>query len=94
MKFNEKYLSIPPYISTGWANVKALQMSGNRLIIMLNDGSIVHVPDLDLEEIDNIFEAHALYLDKPVQFKGGGSSSPNGFWELCPLTTTTTRVSL
>lgn len=63
MKFSEKYLSIPPYISTSWSNVKALQMSGNLLVITLSDDSQVHVPDLDFEELERAFEAHASFLE-------------------------------
>lgn len=64
MKFSEKYLSIPPYISTSWNNVKALQMSGNLLVITLSDDSQVHVPDLDFEELEKAFEAHAAFLER------------------------------
>jgi len=63
MKFSEKYLSIPPYISTSWSNVKALQMSGNLLVICLSDDSRIHIPDLDFEALEKIFEAHASYLE-------------------------------
>ncbi len=63
MKFSEKYLSIPPYISTSWNNVKALQMSGNLLVITLSDDSQVHVPDMDFEELEKAFEAHGSYLE-------------------------------
>jgi hypothetical protein len=66
MNFNEKYLSIPPYISTGWSNVRALQMSGNLLVITLSDDSQVHVPDLDFEELEQVFEAHARYLESQI----------------------------
>lgn len=63
MKFTEKYLSIPPYISTSWSNVKALQMAGNLLVITMSDDSQVHVPDLDFEELEKVFDAHASYLE-------------------------------
>lgn len=63
MKFSEKYLSIPPYISTSWSNVKALQMSGNLLVITLADDSRIHIPDLDFEALEQIFEVHASYLE-------------------------------
>lgn len=63
MKFSEKYLSIPPYISTSWSHVKALHMTGNFLIVTLSDDSRVHVPDLDIEELEQIFQAHASHLE-------------------------------
>jgi len=66
MKFNEKYLSIPPYISTAWNNVKSLHMSGNQLVVTLADGSHVHIPDLDLEEIENLFEVHTKVLENTI----------------------------
>lgn len=67
MKFSEKYLSIPPYISTSWSHVKALQMSGNFLIITLSDDSQVHIPNLAIEELEQIFQAHAAHLEMQSQ---------------------------
>lgn len=69
MKFSEKYLSIPPYISTSWGNVKSLQMSGNLLVVTLTDDSQVHVPDLDFEELEKIFEVHAGYLESHIEIE-------------------------
>ena len=63
MKFNTKYLSIPPYISTGWENIKSLQMSGNQLLITLSDSSLVRIPDLNMEEIQQLFTIHSTYLE-------------------------------
>ncbi|MEC7839786.1 MAG: hypothetical protein VX777_07085 [Chlamydiota bacterium] len=63
MKFNKKYLSIPPYISTAWSNVTSLHMSGNQLVVSLADGSHVYVPDLDLEDLEALFEVHSNVLE-------------------------------
>lgn len=64
MRINSQYLSIPPYISTSWNHVKSLQMSGNQLVVKLKDDSLIHVPDLDLEDLEQVFEAHAAYLEE------------------------------
>lgn len=76
MKFNGKYLSIPPYISTSWKNIKALQMSGKSLLITLSDDNIVSVPDLDLEEIEQIFQTHADFLEMGDFFEKGNLNTP------------------
>jgi hypothetical protein len=84
MKFNDKYLSIPPYISTNWKNVKALQMSGKSLLITLSDDSNVSVPDLDLEEIEQIFQAHADYLETVEYLEKGRTNAPSDVFKQFP----------
>lgn len=64
MKCNSDFLSIPPYISTSWNKVESLQMSGNQLMLIMNGGTQVFVPDLDLEDLEQIFESHQAYLEK------------------------------
>ena len=48
---NEKFISIPPYISTSWKNIRALRMEDTHLIITLTDGSVVRVPNLNQEDV-------------------------------------------
>lgn len=59
---NEKFLSIPPFISTSWKNVRSLQLQDTHLVISLTDGSSVVVPNLDQEAMESVFAAHAGYL--------------------------------
>ena len=67
MKITSKVLSIPPYISTTWSNISSMHVkeeSGTfRLIILLNDGPQVEIPNLDRQSIDTIFHAHAQYSE-------------------------------
>lgn len=63
MKINEKMLSIPPYISTTWKSISALHMKGQELVVTLNSGESLTIPDLKQEVIDTIFLTHALYID-------------------------------
>lgn len=64
MKINEKMLSIPPYISTSWNYVKSLQMKGPFLVITLMGGESINIPNLKSDVIEQIFIAHANYLEK------------------------------
>ncbi len=63
MKITSKVLSIPPYISTTWTNVTSLHVKEEsgayRLVILLQDGPQVEIPNLDRSTIDVIFHAHA-----------------------------------
>lgn len=64
MKFNDKYLSIPPYISTTWDNVKSLKMIGAALQVTLIDNTFVMLRDLEMDVVEAIFEAHVLYMSQ------------------------------
>jgi hypothetical protein len=64
MKINDKLISIPPYISTTWDNVAALQKDGSKCIIVLIDGSRVEVPDLSEEVIERLFDQHATIIEQ------------------------------
>lgn len=64
---NEKFISIPPYISTSWKNIRALRMEDTHLIITLTDGSVVRVPSLNNEDVEQIFAGHAAYLENHSQ---------------------------
>ena len=61
MNINKKILSLPPYISTSWSNVKSLHMEETTLIIRLNDGEAIKIPDLTPEIVETIFTAHASF---------------------------------
>ena len=62
MKITPKILSIPPFISTSWENVLSIHVQTNdtnpTVIISLQDGSKIQVPNLTQLEIDEIFYAH------------------------------------
>lgn len=78
MKINDKILSIPPYISTSWNYVKSLQMKGPFLVITLIGGESIHIPNLKNEIIEQIFIAHANYLESTVEnLKTGNSNLQN-----------------
>lgn len=64
IKVTDKILSIPPHVSTTWAQISALHMKGGTLAITLMDGDTLHIPNLDSETIQLIFHYHALYLEK------------------------------
>ncbi len=71
-KFNTNVLSLPPYLSTSWKNVLSLQVIskpyGAVLVVELTTGP-VEVPHLDRETIDQIFKAHAEFLNEESQTK-------------------------
>lgn len=68
IKINEKILSIPPYLSTSWSYVSAVQMKGEILAISLIDGESVYIPSLKKEHIELVFQFHAEYLEKELAF--------------------------
>lgn len=63
---NEKILSIPPFISTTWESVTALHISneGNssHLVISLNSGTVIKVPNLSQDLLTKIFQTHTQYI--------------------------------
>lgn len=67
MKITPKILSIPPFISTSWENVLSIHVQAVEdspaLIISLQDGSKVQIPNLNQSEIDEIFYAHVNFSD-------------------------------
>jgi hypothetical protein len=63
MKINNKFICIPPYLSTSWENVHSLTVEDAQLIITLTDESIVSIPDLKGEQIENIFHSHLEFLE-------------------------------
>jgi len=64
MKINEKVLSIPPYISTTWANIASIRMKASQLSITLTDGDSINIPCLEKEIIDLIFKTHVEQIEK------------------------------
>lgn len=69
MNFNENFFNFPPYLSVSWENVSALRLENSgKLVFHLNTGDNVTLPSLKHEEIEAIFKAHALYLEKKVSF--------------------------
>ncbi|MBF8262910.1 MAG: hypothetical protein HW387_575 [Parachlamydiales bacterium] len=65
MMISSQILSIPPYLSTPWKNIHSLlaQIDAQKfkLIVILNNGVQVIIPNFDKPTIDSIFEAHARY---------------------------------
>lgn len=75
MKITPKILSIPPYLSTSWAQIQALYLKGSDLVICLLDGASIVIPGLKTQEIETIFQAHSIFTEnalkpteKPIQF--------------------------
>lgn len=64
IKINEKILSIPPYLSTGWGYIASIHMKETILVVKLTDGNQISVPSLNSDLIETIFNYHAMYLDK------------------------------
>jgi len=67
-------LSIPPYISTSWDNVDSIYLertSGN-LIIALKNGSKIAIPNLTGLAIEDIFQAHADFMEGQPSFANKG----------------------
>lgn len=85
MMISAQILSIPPYLSTKWKNIRSLhaQTDGHqkfRLTVTLNDGVQVIIPDLDKPAVDSIFEAHARYgaVQETVSLPPGSIALPIG----------------
>lgn len=64
MKITNKIISIPPYISTSWENIASLHVSDENLIIALIDNTRISIPKLTMQELEEIFAAHALFLEQ------------------------------
>jgi len=76
VKIDEKLICIPPYVSTTWEQVAFLQSLEDpesqlfTLVIHLQDGKEVKIPNLDTSLIDIAFSSHLKYLEK----RGSSSS--------------------
>ncbi|GAB4227007.1 MAG: hypothetical protein Tsb0021_03540 [Chlamydiales bacterium] len=64
MKIDNKLLSIPPYISTDWSQVRAIYMKGDVLMVVLIDSDTIQVPGLKLEEIEKVFSSHTSFIEE------------------------------
>jgi len=69
MRFNDQYISFPPYISASWNRIAALSYEGGMLLFHLEGGQIITIPGIKPEIIELIFKAHASYLEKEKQLK-------------------------
>jgi molybdopterin-guanine dinucleotide biosynthesis protein A len=71
IKITDKILSIAPYLSTCWSRIATLHMKGSVLVVSLNDGDVINIPNLPNESIEQIFTQHAAYFDneklKPIR---------------------------
>jgi hypothetical protein len=77
MKITDKMLSIPPYISTHWGNVKSLQMKGPFLVIILTGGETINIPNLKSDVVELVFSNHASYLENNDFKEKPESFNPN-----------------
>lgn len=67
MNVNEKFFSFPPFLSTAWTYVTALSICrlGN-IVVHMNSGDTISLPELSQEETELIFRAHAGFLENQV----------------------------
>jgi hypothetical protein len=63
MIINSKILHLPPYLSTSWNYIASVHMHDTTLIITLIKGNAITIANLPPEIIENIFKAHAEFLD-------------------------------
>ena len=70
-KINDKSLSISPYISTAWSNINTLHMKHvegkSLLLVILQNGTVIEVPNLEKSAIKEIFEAHEKHIDMETE---------------------------
>lgn len=81
MKINQKILSIPPYISTAWKNITSLYIQeengGKVLIVTLSNDSLIEIPNLNQAILEEVFAAHARYIESGSQEKAPVKTSQN-----------------
>jgi hypothetical protein len=67
MNINEKFFSFPPFLSIAWAHVAALSINrqGN-IVVHMNSGESISLPELPEEGVNVIFKAHASFLENQV----------------------------
>lgn len=67
-KINQKILSIPPYISTSWKNINIVhvkEIDGQSvLVVVLHNGTIIEIPNLDAELITQVFTTHLTHVEQ------------------------------
>ena len=63
-RIDARMLVLPPYLSTTWKNILSISVKDAKtLSIELLGGKSLEIPNLDLKTVEEIFEAHALYLE-------------------------------
>lgn len=63
MKIGPNNLHFPPYISTSWDQVKLITADETKLTITLVSGREVHIPELEAEVIEAVFDAYQEYRE-------------------------------
>lgn len=63
-KIDDKSLIISPYISTSWKHVLSLSKEESDLVVELSSGKRISIPDLSDHLINEIYTAHASFLEK------------------------------
>lgn len=67
MNINDKFFSFPPFISTSWIHVSALTINKQGcILICMNSGETIALPELPREHMELIFKAHASFLENIV----------------------------
>lgn len=68
ININHKILSIPPYVSTSWDNISSLRTERTEetinLEIVLQNGSKITIPAVDMTTIERVFTCHAKHLEE------------------------------
>ncbi len=73
---NKKFLSLPPYISTSWDQIKAIRYQDSILIIDLVQNTSLSIPDLSHALVESIFVAHADFLQNEGKVAAQVSEGP------------------
>lgn len=76
MIINRQILSIPPHVSTSWSEVKALYVQEELLFILLYEGTVIQIPRLSPQVLEQIFQAHALYLEEQSERPAKEAQNP------------------
>lgn len=63
-KITDTLVSIPPYVSTSWEQIAALERHDSTLYIILLSGAKLTVPNLSEELLSSIFSLHAQKIEK------------------------------
>ena len=63
MKITPKILSIPPYLSTSWPQVRSIYIQDANMVVSLLDGAVITIPGLSKDQTDTVFAAHTTFLE-------------------------------
>ncbi len=69
MKITPKIFHLPPYLSTAWSDVRAIYHKDGMLTILLLNGHSIEIPKIDDEIKQQIFSAHASFLQEKQEVK-------------------------